>query len=149
MDQDQALAALESVNETQGKLAERSTWPLWRHALFGLAEAIFVFGLSLPILGILAGFALALMITVLVIRDDKQRYGMFVSGWQGTKPRILLLALIVFVVGMALLSFSARGGSAPALTPMLAAAATFCVCTISSLWWQKLYREELRNGVVE
>ena len=148
MDRNEALAALESVGQTQERLAEVSEWPLWRHALFGVAEAVFIFGLSLSLLGTLGGFVVAGAITAWIFHDDKRRYGRAVSGWHGTRPRILLVALIAFVAGMAHLSWSTRGEPIPAPGAVLAASATFVVCTLASLWWQRLYRAELRDGPV-
>ena len=51
MDRNEALASLDAVRHTRGKLAQRSQWPLWRHALFGFVEATFIFGISLPFAG--------------------------------------------------------------------------------------------------
>lgn len=146
MDRNEAYAALDSVKYTQGKLAERTQWPLWRHALFALAETVLVFGISLPLPGTLAGFGIAMLITIFTVRDDKQRYGLFVSGWQGGRTRIVLLILIAFVLAMAFVSFSARGEPIPAPTAVVASLATFAGCLIGSLMWQKIYRAELREG---
>ncbi|WP_133304010.1 hypothetical protein [Aurantiacibacter aquimixticola] len=148
MDRNEAAAALASVGKTQGRLAEVSEWPLWRHALFGLAEAVFIFGLSLTLFGTIAGLVVAAALTVWIFNDDKRRYGRVVSGWQGMKPKILLVALIAFVLSMAYLSWSARGQPIPAPGAVLAALATFAVCTLASLWWQHLYRAELREGAI-
>lgn len=144
MDRNEAKKALDSVNQTHGKLANQATWPFWRHALFGIAEASFIFGLSLPIWGTAICLALAGAIILWVINDDKQRYGMFVSGWNGKRPRILLIVLLTFVVAMAIVSFSARGETVPAPAALGAMFATFAACTIGSISWEKLYRAELR-----
>lgn len=149
MDRNEALAALDGVKHTQGKLAEVSEWPLWRHVLFGVAEGTFIFGLSLPILGTAACLIAAGGLVAWMIRDDKQRYGMFVSGFQGKKPRAALFALIIVVVGMAALSFAARGEPAPAPMAIVATLGTIIACTLGSLWWQRLYRAELREGAVK
>lgn len=145
MDRNEAIAALESVAQAEGRLAETATWPLWRHAVFALAEAVLVFAVSLPFVGLLAGFALSIAIAAWTVNDDKQRYGMFVSGWRAGKPGVLLVIITAFVVAMAFLSFTARDDAAPALTPALAAMATFAVCTAGSVLWQRLYQQQLRG----
>ncbi len=146
MDRNEALASLDAVRHTRGKLAQRTVWPFWRHAAFGLLEAIFIFGLSLPITGMIAAALVAVAIMAWIVHDDKKRYGMFVSGWQGKKPRLVTMALVVFAIGMAIISWGARGQAVPSVAATGAALAMFVVCTAGSLWWQKLYRQELQEG---
>ncbi|MGB3796813.1 MAG: hypothetical protein WA957_10980 [Alteraurantiacibacter sp.] len=148
MDRNEALASLDAVRYTRGKLAERATWPFWRHAAFGMMEGIFIFGISLPAAGMAVAVVIAFAMMGWIIRDDKKRYGMFVSGWQGNCPKLLTVCLLIFAVGMAVISWTARGEAAPAPTALIAAFATFAVCTAGSLWWQKLYRQELRQDEV-
>lgn len=147
MDRNEAHAALDGIRHTQGKLAERSQWPLWRHGLFGLSEGILVFGISLPFPASLAAIAITSALVVWIIHDDKKRYGMFVSGFRGRKPRLAVGALIVVLLGMCALSLTARHEPVPAPAAMLAALVTIIACTIGSVWWQKLYQAELREGV--
>ncbi len=146
MDRNEALASLDAVRHTRGKLAQRSQWPLWRHALFGLVEATFIFGISLPTAGLVVCMVIAVATMAWIIHDDKQRYGMFVSGWQGTRPKLVLFGLVAVAGAMAVLSISARGEPVPSPTAIVAALVTFTLCTLGSLWWQKLYRQELREG---
>ena len=146
MDKNEALASLDAVRHTRGKLAQRSHWPLWRHALFGLLEATLIFGISLPFAGMAICVVVAVATIVWISYDDKQRYGMFVSGWQGTRPKLVLLGLAIVVGAMAVLSISARGEPVPSPTAIAAALVTFILCTLGSLWWQKLYQQELRQG---
>ncbi|WP_120077749.1 hypothetical protein [Aurantiacibacter odishensis] len=146
MDRNEALASLDAVRHTRGKLAQRSQWPLWRHALFGLLEATFIFGVSLPFAGMIVCVMIAAATMAWIIHDDKKRYGMFVSGWQGTRPKLVLFGLVAVAGAMAVVSFTARGEPAPSPTALLAASVTFVACTLGSLWWQKLYRQELSDG---
>ncbi len=147
MNKDEAAAAMEAVSQSERKLAEAAQWPLWRHGAFGLAEAGVIFGLTLPPLGLAACVLLSFSTIIWIFHDDRQRYGMFVSGWHGTKPRIAVIAMIIFVATMAGISISARGEPSAITIGLITASATFLVCTLGSMWWQSLYRKELRQGV--
>ncbi|RDC60706.1 hypothetical protein HME9302_01921 [Alteripontixanthobacter maritimus] len=143
MNHDQASAALAGVRQANHRLAERTRWPLGRHAAFGLAESLLVFGLSLPT-SYLALFAVLAMITVLlVIRSDKRTHGMFVSGFKGGRTTIVLLGTTALVVCCAILSWMSRGDPFPALIPVLATAICFLGCTLGSYAWQGVYNDEL------
>ncbi len=146
MKKDDALASLEAVNRAKARLAADAKWPFWRHAAYGLIEAAIVLSVSLPFSALLAVAGGAIIATLLVIKDDKRRYGMFISGWQGGKPRLVTLGMVAFIITMFALSFTTRGQPFPAPIAVGAALATFIACTIGSYWWQKLYREELGHG---
>ena len=146
MTPEEARKALGGVGETERRLAERMHWPFNRHAMFGLAEALIVMAVGTPgSLGVsLAGVAIALALSLMY--QDKQRYGMFVSGWHGhrTKPLMIVLiaALLVFVAAALLLR--PEEGVEPLV--VLVGGLTWTICTALSMRWEKLYRLELREG---
>lgn len=146
MTPEEARKALGGVGETERRLAERMRWPFSRHAMFGLAEALIVMAVGTAgSLGVsLAGVGIALALSLMY--QDKQRYGMFVSGWHGlrTKPLMIVLvaALLVFVAASILLRPSE--GVEPLV--VLVGGLTWIVCTALSMRWEKLYRLELREG---
>ena len=146
MDKAEAHRALDAVAHTNARIAAGTRWPFWRHAAFGLAEASVVFGLSLPAIGLVICVLLGFAIVIGLFIDDRRRYGMFVSGWHGSRPKLLLLGMVAVVAAMAVLSFMARGAPAPAPQAVIATIVTLVTCTAGSLWWQSLYRQELAGG---
>lgn len=146
MDSTEARTALASTSISNRKLADRARWPLWRHAAFGLLEAVLVIGWGLPTAGMFACIVLALAGVGWIVIDDRNRNGFFVSGWssKGAMPATIT-ACIVFLGALALVVMS---GSLNEWTPIvpLAALIVFVGCTVSSVWWEKLYRKELLRG---
>ena len=149
MDRNEAHAALDAMAQTRSRMAETTQWPLWRHALFGVAETFFVIGISLPALYSGISVLLAFALIIWLFTDDKKRYGMFVSGWHGQKPRLITLGMTVVVVALAVLSWTTRGEPAPAPLALLAGLATLFVCTLGSIWWQSAYKRELREAAAQ
>lgn len=136
---------LDAVAQADRKIAERMQWPLWRHAAFGLVEGLLVLGPSLPIPTGIAVIVVALGALGWIVHDDKQRYGMFVSGWQeGTKTITVTIAVVV--VSLMIVSISRTGEPAPDPIAVGAALGAFFAATIGSLLWQKAYQRHLRRG---
>lgn len=146
MTPDEARQALGGVGETERRLAERMRWPFSRHAMFGLAEALLVLGLGQPDSSGIASVAVGLSLITILMYQDRQRYGMFVSGWHGrrTKPLMIVLVLALLALITANLMLRPEEGTEP-LT-LLVAGVAWVVCTLLSIRWEKLYRAELREG---
>lgn len=146
MTPDEARRALGGVGETERRLAERMRWPFSRHAMFGLAEALIVLGIGQPHSSGIAAIVVGLSLITILMYQDRQRYGMFVSGWHGrrTKPLMVVLILALLALIAANLMLRPREGTEP-LT-LLVAAVAWVVCTLLSMRWEKLYRAELREG---
>jgi hypothetical protein len=142
----EAAKALASVRETDRRMAQKMTWPFQRHALFGVGEGLIVMGIgSAGTTGIGAvGVGFALMMSLMY--QDKERYGMFVSGYIGTRTRPLMWFLIGFVVLAmgAAIYLRPETGTHPAV--VLIGLAVAAVMTWGSIKWEKLYRAELLEG---
>jgi len=91
-------AALKTVTETNERLAQKMHWPLWRHAAVGALFCVLLLGISLP--GSIGGVINVAMIGVvfLLIRDDKRRHGMWVSGYQKGRTGWVMAALVGLVL---------------------------------------------------
>ena len=146
MDRTEARAALASTDLSNRKLAARARWPLWRHAAFGLLEALLLIAWGLPTAAMAACIVLALGGLGWIMADDRNRNGFFVNGWSSKAAMpATLAACLVFLTSIALVLMT---GGPNQWTPMvpLAALIAFVGCTVSSIWWEKLYREELMRG---
>lgn len=143
MTPDEARAALQQVEKTDNKMADRMRWPFQRHALFGLAEAMIVMGLGISGSNGLAACGVGAALLPIMIYQDRSRYGMFVSGWSSRKARPLMLGLMAFLLGAIALSLSLRWdeGTNPLVIGLFLVVLT--VCTWGSIRWEKLYRQEL------
>ena len=140
-----ALAALESTNE---KLADHMKWPVWRHIAGGVVMTVIVAAAGLPTTLALIALALAVVLMIAIVRDDKKRHGMFVSGYQRGRTiwvvaAMIALALIAFIIVRTQL----EGGVA---NPVFwgALAIVFLGVSALSLVWEIVYRKDIREGRV-
>ena len=148
MTPDDAKMALEQVERTDAKLADRMDWPFQRHAMFALAEALIVMGFGLPGPDRLAAFGVGAALVPTLIYQDRARYGMFVSGWASRKTRPMMLWLIAFLLGAMALSYHLRWDDGTNPLVMGLSAIVLAVCTWSSIRWERVYRSEL-SGKLE
>ena len=147
MDRNEALSALDAARDTDRRMARRMTWPLWRHALAGALQALFVITWATPM-----PFAALLMGVCLfgiywIGANDRKRFGMFVNGWSSEAARpAVFLALAVTLSGFA--AIWSLGDGINRWTPWAipAALGVFVGVTLSSLWWQKLHIRDLGHG---
>ena len=146
MNSEEARAALSQVGDTENRLAGRMRWPFQRHAMFGLAEGLIVTGVGLPLSAGVAAMGAGVALAVSLTYQDKQRYGMFVSGWQGKSTRPLVALMMVVMVAGVIVNLLLRDADRtnPAVLGIGVLVAVFC--TWCSLRWEKLYRAELRKG---
>ena len=136
---------MDAVQQTNTKLAERLQWPLWRHAAVGAVMVVALLGIGLRENGIFLSLG-GMFFALLLIRDDKNRYGMWVSGYQKGRTRwvtgaiIALAVLSIFAVWMQV--------TEPFADPLFWVIATiaFLGSTALSILWQQVYRAEIRGG---
>ncbi|GAB5350202.1 hypothetical protein [Alteriqipengyuania sp. 357] len=146
MDRDEALASLDAVRNADRRMAGRMRWPFYRHAMFGVSEALIVMGIGIPGSTGIAFIAAGLALLVVQFYGDKRRDGMFVSGYKGTNTRRLTLSLVLLLMMAVGASLILRWdhGTNPLVVGLGALVAI--VCTFASLWWERLYRAELLGG---
>ena len=146
MDKNEAQSALDAVKNTDRLMADRMSWPLWRHAVVGVLMVLLLLGITLPIGQQLPIMGLVLVLVFLVIRDDKKRHGMFVSGYQkGRTGWVLAVQFALFVA--AFLATNAWADNAPASPLFWTLAAILLVGSTALSWvWEKVYRADLKAG---
>ena len=146
MDRNEAKAALDAVSRTDAVLAHNATWPLWRHMSFAGVETLIVVGFGLPKALWAVAIIIALGGLVLIMRDDRKRDGYFINGWSNEAARPATWACVA-IVSFSILAI-ALTDSLFRFTPVVAAAGAFTVvgCTLASLWWEKLFRADLRRS---
>ncbi len=147
MNSNDAANALDGVNRTEARLAERARWPFHRHAMFGLAEGLVVAAIAQPTATGGGMIAVAMSLLVICIMDDRRRHGMFISGWQAGPTRPLTAVLVLIMLAMVFLSLQLRDGENAQPLGYLIGAVTFAICTGASLLWEQLYRAQLAKGV--
>ncbi|NCP20136.1 MAG: hypothetical protein GW855_13370 [Erythrobacter sp.] len=129
-------------------MADRMTWPLWRHAIFGVMMALVLVSIASPLGAQLPILGIVLLSIFLVVRDDKKRHGMFVSGYQkGRTGWVLALQFAFFIAALVATEFWIE---APSSSPLFwtIAAAMLIGSTMLSLLWEKIYQADLRRGRV-
>ena len=145
MSPDEAKAALGSVEDTRLKMAARMHWPLWRHALAGLYLAVLLGAIVLDNTTRMILIALAVVGLAFVVREDKKRYGMFVSGYQrGRTIWVILANAAVFIAALLAMNSWVENGVSDPLFWVLTGT-VFLVSTALSYIWEVVYRADLRR----
>lgn len=146
MDKSEAQSALDAVKDTDRLMAQRMTWPLWRHAIFGVMMALLLLALALPVGMQIPVIGLVLLLVVLVVRDDKKRHGMFVSGYQKGRTGWVLAAQAALLLAALVVTLIWLDEPLENLLFWAMAATLLVVSTVLSVIWEKVYRADLEEG---
>lgn len=140
-----ALDALEAIDE---RLAQRMRWPLWRHMAAGLLMSLIVAAAGVPRNLAAAAFAAGLVLVLVVVRDDKKRHGMFVSGYQRGRTKWVVAAIFLTTLSAVLVVRTqlSEGIADPLFWVVLAI--VFSGTTMLSLLWERVYSDDIRRGAV-
>jgi len=138
-----ALAALESTND---RLARRMRWPIWRHFAGGLLMTLLVAAVALPRDVAAVVFVTAMVLMLLIVRDDKRRHGMFVSGYQ--RGRTVWIIAAIIVLNLSALVIVLTQFEDPTDDPWFWATLSIVALGTSGLsWiWERVYRADVREG---
>lgn len=146
MDKSEAQSALDAVKDTDRLMAQRMTWPLWRHAIFGVMMALLLLALALPVGMQIPVIGLVLLLVVLVVRDDKKRHGMFVSGYQKGRTGWVLAAQAALLLAALVVTLIWLDEPLESLLFWVMAATLLVASTVLSVIWEKVYRTDLEEG---
>ena len=136
---------LAATDAAQARLADRMRWPLWRHAVAGALFALILFAIAMPAKGGIAVMGLVVILIFAIIRDDKKRYGMFVSGYQrGRTGWVLAVNLVIFAAAWAAIAKTGPHTIGDIL-PWVLIGAVFVATTALSYLWEIVYRADLRK----
>lgn len=143
---DQAHAALADIHATERRLAQRMTWPVWRHLAVGLAFGAILIGVTLE-----SGASIFLSSGIILFalwlkNDDKKRHGMFVNGW--SRGPTLWVSGALLAGALAAVFYVDRGIAGPQREQpvfWVMLAATVAGGTALSYLWQHVYRRHLQG----
>ncbi len=143
----EARAALDSINDVQRDLALKATYcPPWRHAAFGAVMALLVLGQGFDIAIMAPLFAVAMLAVVLLVADDRRRYGLFINGYRKGRTLPVTLALLGAMLAAMFGEIHARETGLALGTKLGIAAIAFGVAVAASIAWSRIYRRELLKG---
>ena len=140
-----ALAALEATDE---RLAQRMRWPLWRHMAAGLLMSLIVAASAMPRNLAAAAFAAGLVLVLVIVRDDKKRHGMFVSGYQRGRTKWVVAAIFLTTLSAIIVVRTRLGEGIADLLFWGVLAIVFSGTTMLSLLWERVYGDDIRRGAV-
>lgn len=143
MKPDEARSALDGVDRVEARLGSRARWPLWRHGLVGVVAGLLVAASASSGWVSVTLYASLLAMTLAVVWLDRRQFGMFVSGYRGTRPR-WAVAASVLVIGASLFA-TFYLDLQPSFDPLFVGIVLGAIAgsTLTSLWWERLYRAEL------
>lgn len=148
MDANEARAALDGVNIAQRELALKATFcPPWRHAAFAAITASLVLAQGFPLKTMLPIFTISMAAVVLLMKDDRKRYGMFINGYRKGRTLPLTLALVGTMLVCMFAEIHARVTGLSLATRFGIAAIAFIVAAFASVSWHRIFRRELMDGV--
>ncbi len=141
-------ASLEALEAANRRLAEHMRWPLWRHMAGGLLMSLILaaFALQPAPLGFVL-FGLALLLSFAIVRDDKKRHGMFVSGYQRGRTGWVMAGILALFFGNVVLLLIEHDGSAGDPLLWLVLLVQLGGTTALGLLWERIYRADLRRGL--
>jgi 4-hydroxybenzoate polyprenyltransferase len=144
---DEARAAMADIRATEQRLSQRMHWPFWRHLAVGFAMGALMLGQTLGSgASILVSFGVVIFALYLK-NHDKQRDGMFVSGWAPGRTlwvSFTLLALAVTACLYVNLGMAEPQREQPQFWILLGAVVV--ATTALSYVWQHVYVRELQGG---
>ncbi|SNS86854.1 hypothetical protein [Sphingopyxis indica] len=143
----EARAALDGIDDAQRALALKATYcPPWRHVAFGTIMATLILGLGLgsPWQGLL--LLGAMLAVVLLVADDRRRYGLFVNGYRKGATLPVTLALLGALLAAMFGEIHAREAGLSLATKFGIAGIAFVIAVAASVVWSRVYRRELLKG---
>ena len=107
---------------------------------------LIVAAVALPKLVSIVVLAIAMILMALIVRDDKKRYGMFVSGYQRGKTAWIVGAIIVLILA-ALVTILTQFDD-PVTEPgfWVTLSIVFLGTSGLSVIWERVYRMDVREG---
>lgn len=143
MDEQEALRALAAVQATRRQMRERAQWSFARHAAFGLVMGGLVASYVLPRGWPVLGVAMCLVATLAIVARDRRRDGFFVNGYRAGRTQILALGLCLVALAGLVLAVVLRTRFGLFWAPLPIGFGVAMLCTIGSIGWERLYRDEL------
>ena len=140
----EARAALDGIDDAQRALALKATYCApWRHAAFGAIMAALVLGQGFGAMAMLPIFGAAMLAVVLLVADDRRRYGLFVNGYRKGATLPVTLALLGALLAAMFGEIHAREAGLSLATKFGIAGIAFLVAVAASVVWSRVYRREL------
>ena len=121
-------------------------WPIWRHFASGLLMTLMVAAVALPRDAAAVVFVTAMVLMLLIVRDDKKRHGMFVSGYQ--RGRTVWIVAAIIVLTLSALVIVVTQFEDPTNDPRFWVTLSIVFLGTSGLsWiWERVYRGDVREG---
>ncbi|MCB2048667.1 MAG: hypothetical protein KDE32_10625 [Novosphingobium sp.] len=147
-DEFDAREALAAVKGSEGKLADRMTWPLWRHMAIGLVFNLLIYGQTRHDDNTsLAISTMVMFASILLIQYDRRHTGLHISGLRVGRTMWVAIAQIAIVAGA---MFFVRSGIPDPIVEQPAYWAlqigVFASSFALSKLFERLYRADVRGG---
>ena len=121
-------------------------WPIWRHFAGGLLMTLMVAAVALPRDVAAVVFVTAMVLMLLIVRDDKKRHGMFVSGYQRGRTVWIVAAIIVLILSALFIVLTQFED--PTDDPWFWVTLSIVALGTAGLSriWERVYRGDVREG---
>jgi hypothetical protein len=147
-DRASAAADLAALADRRAALADRVVQPWWYDVALGALMAVFISSYTTrSIWWIMAGLAVVLVGSILLMGVYKRRTGLWLSGKRGGTPqkaiRAFTVVYAVALAGGAIAEFLLEVRGAMVVAGIVVGVGV----ALTSRWWTRLYVAELRSGL--
>lgn len=145
-DATQAAEALAGVRASHARLAARSAvCPPWRHAAFGAIFALLIGSIAISSQVQMLAMPVILIAIFALLRYDRKRYGMFISGYRRGKTRPVTLTYLGTMIGLVAAAMYMRTHDFNNASKAGLATIAFIMAIAFSLVWHRVYHAELTD----
>lgn len=142
-----ALRALDAVARTRADMAaDLGECPAWRHAAFAALMAALVGSIAISNTAQIVATPLILLAVFAIMRSDRQRLGVFVSGYRRGRTLKVTIFLLVLMAAGVVAAMTLRDNDATMLAKAALAGGAFIASYGLSVVWQRVFRSELIDG---
>ena len=148
MESHEARHALDQLSSVQAQIAEDlGHCPPWRHLLFGALFSVLIGSIAISSAVQLYAAPFILIATALIVRSDRKRLGVFINGYRRGATLPLTIIFLAAMIGLLLGAMYLRISGFRWPYKLGLSALAFAIAVGFSVYWQSIYRLELKAGV--
>ncbi|WP_267397459.1 MULTISPECIES: hypothetical protein [unclassified Sphingomonas] len=145
MDEQEAARSLDMMRATRGVLAARTRWSLARHAAVGVLLGGLIAGYALPGSWPVVIVVVCLAAAVAIVARDRSRDGFFVNGYRPGRTRQITFVLVAIAFAGLVSAIALKERYGLDWAPVAIGIVLAIVATIVSVFWERVYRQELEE----
>lgn len=144
----EARHALDQLSIAQTHIADDLGYsPPWRHVLFGALYGVVIASIAVSSAAQLYSAPFILIAMVLIVRSDRKRMGVFINGYRRGATLPLTFIFLFSAIALVFAAMELRIEGYGLASKLGLSALAFALAVGFSVYWQEIYRLELKAGV--